>query len=72
MRCRFDIDMASATDPVQPGIDALAPTLARQLAASLYRLPRSTPPRNWEPDAEVWLNPPKKHQVDKGKKLKAA
>lgn len=28
--------------------------------------------RNWEPVAEVWLNPPKEHQVAKGKKLKAA
>lgn len=28
--------------------------------------------RNWEPVAEVWLNPPKEHQADKDKKLKAA
>ena len=28
--------------------------------------------RNWEQVAEVWLNPPKEHQADKDKKLKAA
>ncbi len=28
--------------------------------------------RNWNPVAEVWLNPPKEHQADKGQHLKAA
>jgi transposase InsO family protein len=28
--------------------------------------------RNWQPVKEVWLNPPKEHQADKGVNLKAA